>query len=69
MQRYTLRGNSLASDIRVRRLRVISRGGRGLREMMDEAERERQEGEITIFMFGVPDLWDRGEPRIKGERE
>ena len=63
MQRYTLRGNGLARGIRVEDVRVVSRGGAKLHEMMDEAERARDPG-TTLFLFGVPDLWVRRHGRM-----
>ena len=44
-------------------VRVVSRGGAKLHEMMDEAERARDPG-TTLFLFGVPDLWVRGHGRM-----
>ena len=66
MQRYILRGNSPARGIRVEDVRVISRGEARLHEMMDETERAREPG-TTLFLFGVPDLWVRGDSRMDRE--
>ena len=63
MQRYTLSRNSLTRGIRAEDVRVVSRGGAKLHEMMDEAERARDPG-TTLFLFGVPDLWVRGHGRM-----
>ena len=46
---------------------MISRGGERLHEMMDEAERARNPS-TTLFLFGVPDLWVRGDSRMDRER-
>ena len=67
MQIYTLRGNSLARGIRVEDVRVISRGGAKLHKMMDDAERARGP-DTTLLLFGVPDLWVRGDGRMDGGR-
>ena len=48
-------------------MRVVSRKGARLHEMMDEAERARDPG-TTLFLFGVPDPWVREDSRIDGER-
>ena len=66
MQRYTLRGNTLARGFRLEDVRVISRGGARLHEIMDEAERAKYPG-TTLFMFGVPDIWVRGDSRMDSE--
>ena len=67
MQRKTLREKkNLAREIRVEDVRVISRGER-LHEMMDDAERAIDPG-TTLFLFGVPDLWVRGDSRMDGVR-
>ena len=52
-----LRGNSMARGVRAEGVEVISRGGAKLGELMDDAERD---GRVTIFLFGVPDLFRRG---------
>ena len=45
----------MAIEILVQIVRVISRGGARLQELMDEAERARDPGTI-LFMFEVLDL-------------
>ena len=53
--------------IRVEGIRVISRGGTRLHEMMDKAERARNPG-TTLFLFGVPNLWVRENSRMDRDR-
>ena len=67
MQRYTLKGNSLARGIRVENVRVISGEGARLHKMIDKAERAR-EADTTLFLFGVLDLWVSGDSRMDRER-
>ena len=57
----------MARGIRVEEVRVVSRGGATLQEMMNEAERARDPG-TTLFLFGVPDLWVRGHGRMDREK-
>ena len=67
MQRYTLRGNSLPRGIRVEDMRVISRGGAKIHEVIYEAKKARRSG-TTFFLLGVPDLWVKGHSRINREK-
>ena len=60
MERITLRGNSLARGLEVDGVRVVAEGGAKLAWMMDRAEEERREG-VTVFLFGIPDLFKRGQ--------
>ena len=55
MQKYTLRGNSPARGIQVEGVRVISRGGARLCELIDKAERATYPS-TTLFMFGLSGL-------------
>ena len=58
MERIVLRGNSLAREMQVEGVHVVAEGGAKL-EMMDRAEIEDR-GLVTVFLFGIPDLFRRG---------
>ena len=53
----TLRGNSLAREFEVEGVEVRARGGATLREMLEDARGDRG---TTVFLFGIPDLFERG---------
>lgn len=62
MERITVRGNGQAKGLKIEGVRVIAKEGAKLGEMMDLAENGKED--LTIFIFGLPDLLRSGQEHI-----